>query len=132
MIQFLKSHRDGASWIVAVGGSTTAAPLILISGEPVMSMGGFTGSEPVPTLPQFERLAHDGRIQYVLVGGGFGGFGFGRFSGFGVGRGLSAIAAVDQWTLQHGVEVPARAYGALGTGSSLYYVGPASKALART
>ncbi len=135
MIQFLKAHRHGASWIVAVDGSTTAAPLILISGQPVMSMGGFTGSEPIPTLPQFERLAHEGKIQYVLVGGGFGGFGgfgFGRFGGFGGGRGLSAAAAVDQWTLQHGVEVPAHAYGALGTGSSLYYVGPPSRALAQT
>lgn len=129
MIQFLKAHRNGANWIVAVGGSTTAAPLILISGEPVMSMGGFTGSEPVPTLAQFERLADEGQIQYVLVGGGFGGFGgFGRFGGFGGGRGLSAADAVDQWTLQHGVQVPARAYGGLGTGGSLYYVGPKSKA----
>ncbi len=127
MIRFLKAHRDGASWIVAVGGSTTAAPLILISGEPVMSMGGFTGSEPVPTLSQFERLADEGKIQYVLVGGGgFGGFG--RFGGFGGGRGLSAAAAVDQWTLAHGVQVPAHAYGSLGSGGSLYYVGPQSKA----
>jgi 4-amino-4-deoxy-L-arabinose transferase-like glycosyltransferase len=132
MIQFLKVHRDGASWIVAVGGSTTAAPLILISGEPVMSMGGFTGSEPVPTLPQFEQLARDGKIQYVLVGGGFGGFGGFGFGRFGGGRGLSAAAAVDQWTLQHGVEVPAPDYGAAGTGSSLYYVGPPSDTPART
>ena len=56
-----------------------------------MSMGGFTGSVTVPTLPQFERLADHGKIEYVLVGGGFGGFGgfgFGRFGGFGGGRGL--------------------------------------------
>jgi 4-amino-4-deoxy-L-arabinose transferase-like glycosyltransferase len=121
MIRFLTTHRNGAGWIVAVGGSTTAAPLILISGEPVMSMGGFTGSEPVPTLPQFTRLAAAGKIQYVLVGGGLGGFG-----GFGgLGRGLAA-QAVDLWALRHGVLVPADAYGDPGTGGSLYYVGPPS------
>jgi 4-amino-4-deoxy-L-arabinose transferase-like glycosyltransferase len=144
MIQFLKSHRHGASWIVAVGGSTTASPLILISGEPVMSMGGFTGSEPVPTLAQFQRLADEGKIQYVLVGGGgFGGFGgggfgggrfggrfvaFGRAGGSAGARGLSAAATVDSWAVQHGVLVPANAYGGVGTGGSLYYVGPRSMA----
>jgi hypothetical protein len=142
MIRFLTAHRDGASWIVAVSGSTVAAPLILISGQPVMSMGGFTGSEPVPTLTAFENLAAQGKIRYVLVGGGFGGFAnFGGFGGFGYGGGrsgragrlgrapnLSATAAVNLWTVQHGVHVPANAYGDPGTGGSLYYVGPASSA----
>ncbi len=125
MIRFLKSHRDGADWILAVGGSTTAAPLILMSGEPVMSMGGFTGSEPVPTLARFERLADAGKIQYVLLGESFGGLGlrggFGGFGGFG-GVGTSAAGAVDRWVLQHGEQVPASFYGGSGTGSSLYYV----------
>jgi 4-amino-4-deoxy-L-arabinose transferase-like glycosyltransferase len=122
MIGYLKAHRDGADWIVAVGGSTTAAPLILISGEPVMSMGGFTGSEPVPTLAQFEQLVAGGKIHYVLVNGGFGGFGrFGGFGGFG-GAGTSAAGAVDRLALQFGEQVPASAYGGSGTGSSLYYL----------
>lgn len=122
MIGYLKAHRDGADWIVAVSGSTTAAPLILISGEPVMSMGGFTDSEPVPTLSQFENLVIEGRIHYVLVSGGFGGFGgFGRFARFG-GAGTSAAGAVDRWALQHGEQVPASAYGGSGAASSLYFV----------
>jgi 4-amino-4-deoxy-L-arabinose transferase-like glycosyltransferase len=122
MIGYLKANRDGADWIVAVGGSTTAAPLILISGEPVMSMGGFTGSEPVPTLAQFEQLVAGGKIHYVLVNGGFGGFGrFGGFGGFG-GAGTSAAGAVDRLALQFGEQVPASAYGGSGTGSSLYYL----------
>jgi hypothetical protein len=99
-----------------------------------MSMGGFTGSVPTPTLTSFEKLAVKGRIQYVLVNRGFGNFGgFGAF-GFAGGRtgrsgsapSLSATAAVDLWTIQHGVHVPADAYGDPGTGGSLYYVGPPS------
>jgi 4-amino-4-deoxy-L-arabinose transferase-like glycosyltransferase len=128
MIRFLTAHRDGASWIVAVSGSTVAAPLILISGQPVMSMGGFTGSEPVPTLTAFENLAAQGKIRYVLVGGGFGGGRSGRAGRLGRAPNLSATAAVNLWTVQHGVHVPANAYGDPGTGGSLYYVGPASSA----
>ncbi|MGP0031493.1 MAG: ArnT family glycosyltransferase [Acidimicrobiales bacterium] len=143
MIRFLKSHRDGADWILAVGGSTTAAPLILLSGEPVMSMGGFTGSEPVPALGRFERLADAGKIQYVLLGESFGGFsgfggGFGGFGGFG-GTGRSGTtstpagtAAVDRWTLEHGVRVPPTAYGSPLGGGLLYYVGPPSAAPEQT
>ncbi len=143
---FLESHRDGASWIVAVGGSTTAAPLILITGKPVMAMGGFTGSQPFPTLATFQKLAAEGKIRYVLVNGGLGSFGgFGGFGGSGFGRdrlgrvgrsgrsgglggvqSLSGTAAVDLWATRHGIHVPANAYGDLGTGGSLYYVGPKS------
>ena len=82
MTSFLLDHVHGADWIVAVSGSTTAAPIILATGEPVMAMGGFTGEEPAPTLAHFEQLAAEGRIQYVLVSG-FGGFaGFGGIGGF--------------------------------------------------
>ena len=146
LMRFLESHRDGASWIVAVGGSTTAAPLILITGEPVMAMGGFTGAEPAPTLATFQKLAAEGKIRYVLVNGGLGSFGgFGGLGGFGSGRGrfgrggrgglsdrtggvqtAAGTAAVGLWAIQHGIHVPANVYGDLGLGGSLYYVGPKS------
>ena len=117
MITYLKAHQDGADWLVAVSGSTTASPLILISGDPVMSMGGFTGSEPAPTLSQFKTLAARGRIRYVLVGSN------GRF-GFGGGRGGQAAAVVDRWAVQTGTRVPSSSYGGPPTDGTLYYVGP--------
>ena len=36
-------------------------------------MGGFTGSDPAPTLAQFEQLAKAGDITYYIAGGGMGG-----------------------------------------------------------
>jgi len=69
--RYLVAHRDGATWLVAVEGSMTAAPVELATGGPVMSMGGFNGSDPWPTLAAFKKLVAEGKVRYVLVGGGF-------------------------------------------------------------
>lgn len=38
-----------------------------------MPIGGFNGTDPSPTLAEFETLVADGRIHYFIGGGGFGG-----------------------------------------------------------
>ena len=48
-----------------------AAGLQLGTGLPVMAVGGFNGSDPYPTLVQFQQYVADGRIHYFLAGGGF-------------------------------------------------------------
>jgi 4-amino-4-deoxy-L-arabinose transferase-like glycosyltransferase len=61
-------------WAAAVEGSSSAASLELASGgKAVMAMGGFTGSDPAPTLAQFEAYVKAGDITYYIAGGGFGG-----------------------------------------------------------
>jgi len=37
-----------------------------------MAIGGFNGSDPAPTLEQFQRYVAEGRIHYFIGGGGFG------------------------------------------------------------
>ena len=45
---------------------------------PIMAIGGFNGTDPAPTLAQFEQYVAQGRIHYFLgSGGGFGGGGSG-------------------------------------------------------
>jgi hypothetical protein len=45
MMSYLEAHRDGATWLVAVVGSSAAAEIILETGGiPVMAMGGFRGT----------------------------------------------------------------------------------------
>ena len=76
MIAYLEAHRDGATWLVAVQGSSAAAAIILATGGvPVMAMGGFRGTDPAPTLAQLEQYVKQGKLHYVLTGGrgGFGG-----------------------------------------------------------
>ena len=36
-------------------------------------MGGFSGSDPSPTLAQFEQWVKEGDITYYIAGGGMGG-----------------------------------------------------------
>jgi 4-amino-4-deoxy-L-arabinose transferase-like glycosyltransferase len=61
-------------WAAAVEGSQDAASLELASGgKPVMAMGGFTGSDPAPTLAEFEAWTKAGDITYYIAGGGMGG-----------------------------------------------------------
>ena len=46
--------------------SDGAAPLQLASGEPIMAIGGFNGTDPAPTLAQFERYVADHEIHYFV------------------------------------------------------------------
>jgi len=47
----------------------------LATGDPVMAIGGFNGSDPAPTLAQFQQYVAEGRIHYFLggMGGAMGG-----------------------------------------------------------
>lgn len=68
------SLRDNASsyrWVAATIGSNNAAGYQLASGEPVMSIGGFNGSDPAPSLAQFQAYVAAGAIHYYLGGVGF-------------------------------------------------------------
>ncbi len=83
-LSYLVSNRGSARWIVAASSSNQAAPIQLATGQPVMAMGGFNGSDPAPTLDQLEAYIKSGELRFVMAagagGGGFG-FGFGRVTG---------------------------------------------------
>jgi hypothetical protein len=70
LVSYLEKHRGTAEYLVAVEGSQSADGIILATGDPVMAMGGFTGSDPYPTLAEFRKLVAEGKVRYVLVGGG--------------------------------------------------------------
>jgi 4-amino-4-deoxy-L-arabinose transferase-like glycosyltransferase len=64
-------------WAAAQSGAMQSAGLALSSGRPVLAIGGFSGSDPAPTLEQFQQYVAAGDIHYY-VAGGRGGFGGGR------------------------------------------------------
>jgi 4-amino-4-deoxy-L-arabinose transferase-like glycosyltransferase len=78
-------------WAAATTGSMEAAPTQLASGRPVMAIGGFTGSDPSPTLAEFQAYVKAGEVRYYIAGGGMGGGG-----GFGRGGGGSISSWVEQ------------------------------------
>ncbi len=72
----LKNGAAGYRWAAATVGAESAAPYQLASGEPIMAIGGFNGTDQAPTLAQFEKLVAAHEIHY-FIGSGRGGFGGG-------------------------------------------------------
>ncbi|MBB5113702.1 4-amino-4-deoxy-L-arabinose transferase-like glycosyltransferase [Micromonospora echinospora] len=71
MTALLTADADDYTWVAATIGSNNASGYQLATGRPVMPIGGFNGSDPSPTLTEFQRYVADGRIHYFLGGGGF-------------------------------------------------------------
>jgi hypothetical protein len=67
----LTHNADRYTWVAAAIGSNTAAGYQLATGHPVMPIGGFNGSDPSPTLAQFQQYVAHGKIHYFIGGGGF-------------------------------------------------------------
>ena len=73
VVAALSADADSYTWVAAAIGSQNAAGLQLGSELPVMAIGGFNGSDPSPTLEQFQQYVADGEIHYFAAGGGMGG-----------------------------------------------------------
>ena len=61
------------TWVAAAVGSNRPPGYQLATGDPVMAIGGFNGTDPSPTLEQFQQYVADGEIHWFIGGGGFGG-----------------------------------------------------------
>ena len=68
----LEQDSEGYTWAAAAIGSNTAAGYQLSTELPVLAIGGFNGSDPSPTLEQFQRYVADGEIHYFIASGGGG------------------------------------------------------------
>ncbi len=64
----LQKDAGGYTWVAATTGSESAAAYQLATRDPVMSIGGFNGTDPAPTLAQFERYVTAGRIHWDIGG----------------------------------------------------------------
>jgi 4-amino-4-deoxy-L-arabinose transferase-like glycosyltransferase len=97
----LQSNAGTYTWAAATVNSNNAAGYQLASGEPVMAIGGFNGTDPTPTLVQFEQYVTAGKIHYFIAGGGgFGGIGFGGI-GFGGGGSSDDASQITSWVESH-------------------------------
>jgi 4-amino-4-deoxy-L-arabinose transferase-like glycosyltransferase len=72
VVDFLKAGQAGYTWTLATIGANQAAGYQLGTGDPVMAIGGFNGTDDWPTLSGFQQLVKDHKIHYYLAGGGFG------------------------------------------------------------
>ncbi len=109
LVDYLERQQGSATYLVAVNGSVTAAPFIIQSGRPVIAMGGFTQTDPAPTLAGFEHLVATGRLHSAYIPRGGGGS-----------AGTTSTQQVDTWVERHGTEVGSAAYGGTSPNMVLY------------
>ncbi|MCW6108779.1 mannosyltransferase YkcB-related protein, partial [Clostridium sporogenes] len=70
LIEFLKSHKTNEKYILVTSSTNGyASDIIINSGESVMALGGFFGTDKVITLDEFKKLLNNGEVRYVMVGG---------------------------------------------------------------
>ncbi|WP_321504958.1 glycosyltransferase family 39 protein [uncultured Methanoregula sp.] len=104
LADYLVSHSSGETWIVAVPSSHEAASLILETGRPVISLGGFSGSDNILSTGSLTSLLKAGKVRYFYT----------PSSDFGGDR-MSGNAEVLSWVSSHCSAVPASEYRAGGS-----------------
>jgi 4-amino-4-deoxy-L-arabinose transferase-like glycosyltransferase len=103
LVAYLEARQGSAKYLVAANGSMTTAPIIIKTGKAVVTIGGFNGADPAPTLSRLQAMVAKGELRYVLIGGPGG-------------RGGSD--AIATWVQQHGTAVK----GVSTNGGTLYRV----------
>ncbi|MFE9626710.1 ArnT family glycosyltransferase [Streptomyces sp. NPDC006527] len=86
--KLLETDADAYTWVAAAIGAQNAASYQLATGEPVMAIGGFNGTDPSPTPAQFKKYVEEGKIHYFVSGGTGGGMG---------GSGSGTSAEITEW-----------------------------------
>jgi hypothetical protein len=74
LIDLLETDAGQFRWAAATTGANNAAGLALSSGTSVLSIGGFNGTDPYPTLAQFQAYVAEGAIHYYVAGADATGF----------------------------------------------------------
>jgi 4-amino-4-deoxy-L-arabinose transferase-like glycosyltransferase len=105
LVAALKANAGDYRWVAATTSSNEAGSLELATGDAVMAIGGFNGSDNAITLTQFKTLVADGKIHYYVADG----------SGF---IGSTAADTTAAYTIQQWVE---QTYTAKTIGSSTVY-----------
>ncbi len=77
LITLLQQGAKGYTWAAAAVTANGAAPVQIAAEVPVMAIGGFNGTDPAPSLAEFQQLVAQGKVHY-FIGSGGGGFGGGR------------------------------------------------------
>ncbi len=96
LLRLLSNDAGRYTWVAATVGANEAAGYQLATGDPVMAIGGFNGTDPYPTLTRFEQLVREGKIHYFIASGA----GAGAAGGPGAGT-SSDSSAIESWVTSH-------------------------------
>ncbi len=92
VVAALSDDADTFTWAAATVGSNSAATYQLATGDPVMAIGGYNGTDPAPTLARFEALVAAGEVHWFIAGSGDGG---------GSSSGSDAAEQITSWVTSH-------------------------------
>ncbi len=67
LVNYLLGHWDTERYLVATLNANVSAPIILETGAPVMTLGGFLGSDPILTASQLSSVVSGGGIRFFLL-----------------------------------------------------------------
>ena len=122
LVRMLVRHARSYRWIVATVGSDPAAGYELATGDAAMAIGGWSGTDPVPTLARFERLVALRKVHYFIPSS----------NGFAAGKSYYRTDAnqITRWVERHcrresfgGIEL----YNLAHVGEKSYSAGPKAK-----
>lgn len=131
LIRYLEANQGNTKFLVAVPSSMSADALILATNKPVMSMGGFSGSDPILTTSQLATMVANGTVRFFLLNGprtgqqippqildqipqqyrNFARNGFGGFGG--------QQSALTTWVTQHCSTVPTSVWQSSAAGAGI-------------
>ncbi|WP_239404982.1 glycosyltransferase family 39 protein [Frankia sp. Cj3] len=94
LVTALRADAGRYIWVAAAVGSNSAAGVQLATGDPVMAIGGFNGTDPTPTLAQFQEYVSQRKIHYFMGGGGMG-------MAMGGGQPSGTASAITAWVQQN-------------------------------
>ena len=67
IVSRLRAASPGTTWAAAMVGSETAANYQLESKRSVLPVGGFDGTDPFPTLEEFQTMVANGRVGSLVI-----------------------------------------------------------------
>jgi len=67
LVGYLRENRGDATYLLAAANALVASPIILEVEEPVISLGGFMGFDPVFNADELAELVDTGAVRYFLV-----------------------------------------------------------------
>lgn len=68
MIEFLLANTDPEDYLLATSNANQAAPYILLTKRPVLTFGGFSGSDNVISVEKLRQMVSTGELRFVLGG----------------------------------------------------------------
>ncbi len=127
LMDYLTENRGDARYLVAVQATSESVPIILDTGQAVVTIGGYKSRDPVPTVAEFERMVSAGDLHYVYLtservrssspGGS-------AASGEAATSTGDVLQAVVDWVIANGTAIDASEYGgsAESSAGTLYYL----------